>query len=33
MVIKIEDNLVRLVVLDMSGVYVQRYDQRYFYSN
>lgn len=30
MVLNIEDNLIRLVILDISGIYVQIYDQGYF---
>lgn len=33
MVVNIEYNLVRLVVLDLSGAYVQIYDQGYFDRN
>lgn len=30
MIVNVEDNIVRVVVLDISGVYVQIHDQGYF---
>lgn len=33
MVKEIDDNMVRVIVLDISGIYVQIYDQGYFDRN
>lgn len=33
MTVNMEDNIVRVVVLDISGIYVQIHDQGYFHRN
>ena len=33
MTVNVEDNVVRVIILDISGIYVQIYDQGYFDRN